>query len=49
MRKNKLFKTKKTKVNKDETMQSKLSEMLLSDNEAIKRHAKGIYKELQKK
>ena len=34
---------------KDETMHSKLSEMLLSNNKAIQRHAKGIYKELQKK
>ena len=40
--------TKEAKANKSETMHSKLSEMLLSDNEAIKRHAKGIYKELQK-
>jgi len=40
--------TKEAKANKNEKMHSKLSEMLLSDNEAIKRHAKGIYKELQK-
>lgn len=40
--------TKEARQNTSETMHSTLSEMLLSDNENIKRQAKGIYKELQK-